>query len=140
VAEYNRQTDFEYTDVRDFIIAHYKVTERQDSDFWRHLGAMSVPDSLAKRLALFTSTARFFMHGKAELFREESWVQVLIGQGLPAKADPMVELIPDEQALGYLRDIEEVIADTAAKMPDHADFVSRIGQPPKMSFSASMRV
>jgi tryptophan 7-halogenase len=140
VAEYNRQTDFEYTDVRDFIIAHYKVTERQDSNFWRHLRAMSVPDSLAERLALFTSSARFFMHGKAELFREESWVQVLIGQGVPAKADPMVELIPDEQALGYLRDIEEVIADTAAKMLDHADFISRIGQPPKMSFSASMRV
>ncbi|MET3438527.1 tryptophan halogenase family protein [Sphingomonas sp. 1185] len=123
--EYNRQTDFEYRDVRDFIIAHYKVTNRQDTPFWQYLKHMDVPDSLAERIALFRSSARFFMHGKAELFREESWVQVLLGQGLVARHDPMVDMIPDAQASDFLKDVEEVIAEVAAAMPTHEAFIAR---------------
>jgi tryptophan halogenase len=124
MAEYNRQTDFEFTDVRDFIIAHYKVTNREDTPFWAYLRHMDVPDSLTERLDLFRASARFFMHGKAELFREESWVQVLLGQGLPMRYDPMVDMLPDDQVRGYLSDIEEVIADVAEGMPTHADFIA----------------
>ncbi len=125
VAEYNRQTSFEFEDVRDFIIAHYKVTEREDTPFWAYVRNMDIPDSLSARLELFRTSARFFGQQKAELFREESWVQVLLGQGLQAQHDPMVDLIPDEQALGFLRDIEEVIADVAQAMPDHAAFIAK---------------
>jgi tryptophan halogenase len=125
VAEYNRQTSFEFEDVRDFIIAHYKVTEREDTPFWAYVRNMDIPDSLSARLELFHTSARFFGQQKAELFREESWVQVLLGQGLQAQHDPMVDLIPDEQALGFLRDIEEVIADVAQAMPDHAAFIAK---------------
>lgn len=136
IAEYNRQTDFEYADVRDFIIAHYKVTQRAGTPYWDYLRTMEVPDSLAERLDLFASSARFFTHGKAELFREESWVQVLIGQGLPARPDPMVDMIPDDQALAHLRDIEDVIADTARRMLPHDEFIRRLRRPPPaMSFS-----
>lgn len=131
--EYNRQTDFEFRDVRDFIIAHYKVTEREDTPFWRYLKHMEVPDSLAERLELFRSSARFFVHGKAELFREESWVQVLIGQGLPMRYDPMTDMIPDEQALSYLRDMEEVIAECADGLPDHAEFIARHAAAPPLA-------
>ncbi|QAY78098.1 tryptophan halogenase family protein [Sphingosinicella sp. BN140058] len=125
IAEYNRQTAFEYCDVRDFIIAHYKVTDREDTAFWRYVKHMEVPDSLAERLALFRDSARFFVHGKAELFREESWVQVLIGQGLDMHYDPMVDMIPEAEVANHLRDIEEVIADVAERMPRHEDFIAR---------------
>ncbi len=125
IDEYNRQTAFEYEDVRDFIIAHYKVTRREDTPFWAYLKHMEVPQSLADRLELFASSARFFQHGKAELFREESWVQVLLGQGFEPTPDPMVELVPADQALAFLKDIEEVIADNAARMLDHAEYIRR---------------
>ncbi|WP_298744110.1 tryptophan halogenase family protein [uncultured Brevundimonas sp.] len=125
VAEYNRQTDFEYRDVRDFIIAHYKVTNREDTPFWAYLKHMDIPDSLTERLELFGSSARFFVHGKAELFREESWVQVLLGQGLAMRHDPMVDMLTEAQVTAFLRDIEEVIADCVGAMPTHADFIAR---------------
>ena len=125
IAEYNRQTDFEYRDVRDFIVAHYKVTDREDTPFWAYLKHMDVPDSLAERIDLFRSSARFFVHGKAELFREESWVQVLLGQGLRMCHDPMVDMIPDADAAAFLRDVEETIDEVANAMPGHADFIAR---------------
>jgi tryptophan halogenase len=136
IAEYNRQHDFEFCDVRDFIIAHYKVTDREDTPFWAYLKHMDVPDSLVERLELFRSSGRFFMRAKAELFREESWVQVLLGQGLPMRYDPMVDMVPDDQALSFLRDIEEVIADCARAMPDHAAFIARTCQAPPLPKTA----
>lgn len=139
IDEYNRQTDFEYRDVRDFIIAHYKVTEREDTEFWRYCKHMDVPDSLTERLALFAASARFFMHGKAELFREESWVQVLLGQGLKAHYDPMVDMIPAEQASAFLKDVEEVIADVAAGLPTHEAFIARHCRAPAMSVAGGQQ-
>lgn len=130
IAEYNRQHDFEYRDVRDFVIAHYKVTNREDTPFWAYCKHMDVPDSLEERLELFRSSGRFFMRAKAELFREESWVQVLIGQGLPMRYDPMVEMIPDDQLFSFLQDIEDVVEDCARSMPDHADYIARTCKAP----------
>jgi tryptophan 7-halogenase len=126
IDEYNRQARFEYEDVRDFIIAHYKVTRRSGDPFWDHVRTMDVPDSLKERFDLFRSSGRWFKHGAAELFAEESWVQVLLGQGFEARADPVARFVPDEELVGYMKDMAEVIADVADKMPGHAEFMARL--------------
>ena len=124
VAEYNRQHDFEFTDVRDFIVAHYKITAREDTSYWRYLKHMAIPDSLAERLDLFASSGRFYKRAAAELFRVESWVQVLLGQGFAMGHDPNAGIVPAEVRSSYLADIAEVTADVAARMPDHAAFIA----------------
>ena len=124
IDEYNRQSQFEFEDVRDFIIAHYKVTRRSGDPFWDHVRTMDVPDSLNARFDLFRSSGRFFKHGAAELFAEESWVQVLLGQGFESKPDPVAQFVPVEEIVGFLNDIEDVIADVANTMPDHGEFVA----------------
>ena len=126
IDEYNRQARTEYEDVRDFIIAHYKVTRRSGDPFWDHVREMEVPDSLKQRLELFRSSGRWFKHGAQELFAEESWVQILLGQGFEMRPDPVTEFVADDELAGFLDDIAEVIADVAAKMPDHGEFVRRL--------------
>ena len=123
VNEYNLQARTEYEDVRDFVIAHYKVTRRTGDPFWDHVRTMDVPDSLNERFELFRSSGRFFKHGAQELFAEESWVQVLIGQGFEMRPDPVTQFVADEELGGFLGDIAEVIEDAAGKMPDHGAFV-----------------
>ena len=125
VAEYNRQHDFEFTDVRDFIVAHYKVTDREDTPYWEYLKHMAIPDSLADRLALFASSGRFYKRAAAELFRDESWVQVLLGQGFAMGCDPNAAMVSADVRTEFLADIAEVTADVAASMPDHAAFIDR---------------
>jgi tryptophan halogenase len=143
-AEYNFQSRTEYEEIRDFIIAHYKVTRRGGDPFWDHVREMAVPDRLAERLALFESSGRFFKHSALELFAEESWVQVLLGQGLAARPDPVTRFVPVEELAGFLADIEEVVEDVARRMPDHAEFIARLpaaspprqpSQMPSVSFS-----
>jgi tryptophan halogenase len=126
IDEYNQQARTEYEDIRDFIIAHYKVTRRTGDPFWDHVRTMDVPDRLKERLELFRSSARFFKHNAQELFAEESWVQVLLGQGHPMQPDPVTQFVGDDDLAGFLGDIGEVIEDVAAKMMDHGEFVRRL--------------
>ena len=130
IAEFNRQTDFEYERVRDFLILHYKATERDDTPFWRHCRDMAVPDTLQRKIDLFRANGRVFREDD-ELFTEESWIQVFLGQGiLPRRPDPLVDLTDEAAIDRYLADIRRVIAKCVATMPSHADYVARIAQAP----------
>ena len=55
---FNRLCDKEYRQIRDFLICHYKVNGRDDSDFWRYVRDMDVPDELQRKLDLFASHGR----------------------------------------------------------------------------------
>jgi tryptophan halogenase len=138
IDEYNRQSQVEYEDVRDFLIAHYKVTRRDGDPFWDHVRGMDVPDSLTERFALFRETGRFFKQGAAELFAEESWVQVLLGQGFEARPDPVTRFVEDDELTSFLEDIAGVIEDVANDMPDHAAMLAAL--PPSMSPQAEAAV
>ena len=81
IDEFNNQMSFEIENVRDFIVLHYNVTERDDSDFWRQCRTMEVPESLQHRIELFKQSGRVFKV-PTELFGENSWIQVMLGQGL----------------------------------------------------------
>jgi len=112
--------------IRDFIIAHYKVTRRNDSEYWRYCQRMALPDSLAQKLEIFAAHGR--VHRVAdELFREDSWVQVLLGQGLqPSRPDPLCQ----QKSLAEMQDFAEstaqVIAACTAQMPTHTDFIRKV--------------
>ncbi|HLQ12459.1 MAG TPA: tryptophan halogenase family protein [Steroidobacteraceae bacterium] len=133
VEEYNLQSRIEFEDVRDFVIAHYKVTRRRGEPFWDYVRTMDVPDTLQGRFELFRSSGRFFKHSALELFAEDSWVQVLLGQGLEMQPDPVSRFISDEDLAAFMDDIADTIEAVANDMPDHGEFLTRLppSTPPK---------
>jgi tryptophan halogenase len=132
VDEFNRQTDFEYERIRDFIILHYKATERDDTPFWRYCRDMEVPETLQRKMDLFRANGRVFREDD-ELFTEESWIQVFLGQGVIPKAyDPLVRVHSDEAIAAHLGNIRTVIGKCLAVMPSHAEFVARTCQAPPL--------
>jgi tryptophan halogenase len=97
VDRYNRQADDELEKIRDFIILHYKATERTDSPFWDRVRQMDIPDSLAQRIALFRQSAQVYQ-APGELFQVDSWLQVLLGQRVrPEAYHHMGRLMPPQQ-------------------------------------------
>ena len=125
IAEFNRQTDFEYERIRDFIILHYKATARGDTPFWDYCRTMDVPDTLQRKIDLWMANGRIFREDE-ELFAEESWIQVLLGQGaIPRGYDPLVDIKSDAQIAQYLGNIAAVVGKCVAVMPTHADYVAK---------------
>jgi tryptophan halogenase len=123
--EFNRQMDTEFRYIRDFIIMHYHVTERTDSEFWRRCREMDIPDSLQHRLDLFRDTGRVF-EAEADIFRENSWIQVMLGQGIEPKSyHPIVDMM-DEQELRQFMQFQRQKVDTVLnQLPTHWEFINR---------------
>ena len=124
IAEFNDQHMHDMLQIRDFLILHYKATERQDSPFWRYVRDMDVPDSLTHKIELFRETGRVFRRNE-ELFQENSWVQVMIGQGIvPRTHHPIAAKLTDDELARFLDGIRGGIAKSVATMPSHADYVA----------------
>ncbi len=52
---------------------------------------MSIPETLERKIELFRANGRIFREND-ELFAEDSWLQVMIGQRiLPRSYDPLVD-------------------------------------------------
>jgi tryptophan 7-halogenase len=125
VEEYNRQAASEIAHIRDFIILHYKATNRRDSPYWQACAEMAVPASLQHRIDLFRETGRVF-RAPNELFAENSWIQVMLGQGiLPRRHHPTADLMGDAELAHFLDGIRAPIERTVAQLPEHEAYVRR---------------
>jgi tryptophan halogenase len=86
---------------------------------------MEIPDSLTQKIELFRETGRVFRRNE-ELFAENSWVQVMMGQGvMPRAYHPIATKLSDSEMTKLLSTIRENVAQTVAGLPDHAAYVAR---------------
>jgi tryptophan halogenase len=123
--EFNRVLRGRYESVRDFIIMHYKLTRRDDTEFWRYCAAMPIPDALQHQIDLFRETGRVTILDR-DGFSEPSFVAMLFGLGaVPKRYDPFVEEVDLRQVHGHFAGLRDVIAQTAARMPDHGAWLAK---------------
>ncbi len=119
IAQYNRAMANQYESIRDFIILHYKATDREDSEFWRYCKHMSVPDSLAYKMDHFRSSSRIVL-SPGELFQPASWFSVMVGQNvLPTGYDSLADLHEPEDVEQKLASLQRAVAHTVDAMPTH---------------------
>lgn len=125
IDEANAQAQVEYERVRDFIILHYKATERSDSPFWNYCRTMDIPDTLQHKIDLYRSNGRFFREDN-ELFGEVSWLQVMEGQRIRARScHPFADLRSKEDVSAFLANTRAVIQKCIDVMPTHAEFIAK---------------
>ena len=123
--QFNRETRSEWEAVRDFIILHYKQTQRDDSEFWNFYRTMDIPDSLAHRIEIFKENG-FVRSDAVNFFRSHSWIQVMIGQGLlPEHRHGAGRILPPEALKKELEKLSGFVNHNLAKLPDHDDFIKQ---------------
>lgn len=123
VDEYNKQFREEMDRVRNFIILHYCATERDDSPFWRYCKSMEIPEELSHRIELFRQTGAIPLQEK-ELFRVDSWSQVMIGQRIvPETYHPIVDQMSKTELRQFLQGLKQDVEQKVAKMPSHQQFI-----------------
>jgi len=120
---FNNLANDEIEKIRDFIVLHYKVTERTDSPFWDHCRTQAIPDSLAHRLDLFRENGHVFQ-APGELFQVDSWLQVMLGQRLEPKGRHLMgRLMSPDQLRQPLEGLKRQIAAQVEALPRHQDFI-----------------
>lgn len=120
---YNRMADNEIDRVRDFVILHYKLTRRDDSPLWNYVRDMDIPDTLAERITLFAEQAEAWQAAD-DLFRVDSWAQVMLGQGVvPRGWHRMGALMGEGRLKQALDELQAQIAATVTQIPPHDEFV-----------------
>ena len=123
IDQYNREMDELYDNIRDFIIAHYKVTDREDTPFWRYCRNMGIPDSLAAKIQLFRERGEVRVLPN-DLFQQTSWFAVLYGQGItPRSYHPVADTMADDKLTSTMTRVRDAIAHRVETLPSHAAFI-----------------
>jgi tryptophan halogenase len=122
--EFNAQMKEEFLFVRDFIVLHYHVTERDDTPFWRQCRDMKIPETLQHRIDLFKDSGRIFQKDN-DIFTENSWSQVMLGQGLmPEEFHPIVNMMTDKELENFLNSIKASVNNLVDQLPSHQQFIN----------------
>ena len=123
IDEFNRIAVAETERIRDFLILHYKLTTRDDSELWRYCAAMDVPDTLAMKLDHFRRHGRLIAR-EMDLFAPASWLAVHIGQhNFPEGLDPLIDYRGID-ARDHLARLRGTMAAEARRQPPHERFVA----------------
>lgn len=125
IDEYNSKLDSELNAVRDFIILHYYVNQRQDSKFWQHCQNIEIPPSLAHKINLFKETGRVFLDD-GDIFRVDSWTQVMFGQNLmPKQYHQIANVMNDTELNNFLSSLRSSVSQAVEQLPSHQDFLKQ---------------
>ncbi len=122
--EFNRIAANEVERIRDFLILHYHLNQREDSGLWRYCAAMAIPESLQDKIWHFRHYGRLIQR-EYDLFGPASWLAVHIGQlNLPQRPDPLIHY-RDVDAVPWLGRLHEALATAAGQLPTHRAYIDQ---------------
>jgi tryptophan 7-halogenase len=124
VDQYNDLTRAEIEHIRDFVCMHYYLTNRDDSPFWRHCSKMEIPDTLRRRIDLFRKDAYVYF-AQGDLFTIDSWIAVMMGQGIEPESYHHFARVNDQELKKYLANYRAQVAQTVGALPLHHEFVKQ---------------
>ncbi|RZJ06672.1 MAG: tryptophan 7-halogenase [Rubrivivax sp.] len=115
-----------YEEMRDFIVAHYALSRRRDTPFWRACTEeATLPPRLAELLALWDSKVPTptDLDRRLSLFGAANWSYLLAGQhrlpsggiGLSAHISPEIS----QKAMAHVRDIRRKASEASPTMRDY---------------------
>jgi tryptophan halogenase len=123
--EFNRISRLEFERIRDFLIIHYRLNQRDDSEFWRYCRELPIPELLAHKLRMFKARG-YLVRYEWETFLDPSWLAMYTGFGfLPESYDPAADYFQSAELLRILAGMRESIQQTANMAPSHQEFIAR---------------
>lgn len=129
VDSYNRIVADCIDGVRDFLVLHYRASDRCDTPFWRATKQVLVPESLRERLALWKvrlPNARSInpaYHG----FEFYSYSVMLLGLGYrPGGSLPVLDHLDDANARKAFAAIREQRERLVASLPSQVEYLTHV--------------
>jgi tryptophan halogenase len=127
IARYNALAAAEMEEIRDFLLLHYKATERTDTRFWQHCRAIQLTPSLEHRWAMYRENGHI-VTAPGDLFKESSWFAVFTGQGVkPVAYHPFADLPNGAELQRRLDLIRGDVSKRVQSFPTHDEFLRAFG-------------
>lgn len=116
-----------YQEILEFIVLHYRLSQRQDSAFWQDLASLGVPDRLASRLELWRYKVPSEMELKLQfdqIFGLSSYISVIRGMcwgesGYSRYHDSR----PTAELLAEIESRQARWKQSASRLPGHAAYL-----------------
>jgi len=123
IDKYNALARQELEDIRDFLVLHYKASERDDTPFWRHCQTVKLPETLKLRWDMYAQAANIVV-APGDLFKESSWFAVFTGQGVkPAGYHPFADIPPDAELVRRMELISSDVRKRVDSFPTHDQYI-----------------
>jgi tryptophan halogenase len=123
IDKFNSMVRGEYEEIRDFLVLHYKATERTDTAFWRHCQAIKLPDTLKQRWEMYRQSANIVV-APGDLFKESSWFAVYTGQGVqPSHYHPFADIPAGDELQRRMELISGDVVKRVASFPTHDEYI-----------------
>jgi len=122
IDSYNSELIAESERIRDFIVLHYHLTQRDDAPLWAYCRSMALPDSLVQRIELYRRTGRIRIKA-GELFTDLSWFYIFEGMGVrPDNYDPLLDVVTVNQLGEIMASMAAATAAAARAAPLHDSY------------------
>jgi tryptophan halogenase len=123
-ADFNRRIYNDYEEIKDFIILHYCVSQRRDTEFWRRVTSLPIPESLKTRIDVFRASGTLREVGPDELFRSPSWYSVFEGMGVrPSRYNVLTDRLDTDDLKRLLDQVKPRLDGFVRTLPMLQDFL-----------------
>lgn len=125
---FNEQMDQHYEEIRDFLVMHYLLSDRDDTSFWRSINdQIRVPDRLAKHLELWQRRwpTNNRIGAMGELFPDYSYCCMLAGFGqMPQSTHAILALANAEESRARVAAHQQKMESLTAELPSQQYFLA----------------
>lgn len=119
IRNYNGEMETAFDEVRDFVLLHYLLSQRDDTAFWRDARAVAVPDSLAELLALYRESGKM-VRERGTVFHDTNFYFILAGgECLPRRYLPRADFSDFDAVAKIMDGIKVSNQALAERMPSH---------------------
>ncbi len=117
-----------FEEVRDFLIMHYVLSNREDTAFWKSvMHETIIPESLQERLNFFKQQLPSMNGLKLSIFPPKSYTCILDGMGhIPNHKYPLLANLDLERARKEQMEFEKLRDEIITQQPDHYEWLKQM--------------
>lgn len=124
---YNKLMSNTYDDIAEFVLVHYTLSSRDDSDFWKEMKSLGIREKHDELLISRYHDERNTFKGAANghsIYPDYMWLQVAVGWGLDLEKWPRKKLSDDFIFLSdeYIKLQEETMMECSKTFPNNYEF------------------
>ena len=129
--KYNQLLTKVYEEVRDFIVLHYCISDREDTAFWKaNKYDVALSETLQEKLELWSQRLPIYEHGLGILFHDDSYACILAGLGyLPETSLQILSTYNSADVEKMFATVKNKANSMMFALPDHHKQLQKLYQP-----------